>query len=62
MSEIWKRKLRTYFWIFDFDKDGVISKDHWVGMASRFFSFGLPDKEKAEQLKICFEQVRFKAI
>ncbi len=59
MSEYWKRKLRTYFTRLDFDKNGIISKDDWVGMGIRFAEFGKADKQKAEHLKEEFEKVRF---
>src|SRR6218665_1192887 len=58
MSEFWKRKIRRYFSTFDFDRDGVISKDDYLGMAIRYSKFGTEDQKKAEHLKTQFEDVR----
>jgi len=58
MSEFWKRKIRRYFSTFDFDRDGVISKDDFVGMAIQYSKFGKEDQKKAELLKTQFENVR----
>jgi len=41
MADIWERKIRTHFRRKDFDKDGVISRKDFVGMAERF-----ADREK----------------
>jgi Ca2+-binding EF-hand superfamily protein len=55
MSEFWKRKFRKFFSTIDFDRDGVVSKDDWVGLGIHFAKFGKPDKHKAEHLKTHFE-------
>ena len=57
MSEFWKRKIRTYFYTFDLDKDGIMSRDDWVGMAIRFADFEKAEKQKADHLRIQFENV-----
>jgi Ca2+-binding EF-hand superfamily protein len=49
--------MRTYLFTFDLDKDGVISKADWVGMAIRFAQYENADKKKAEHLKTQFENV-----
>lgn len=58
MSEYWKQKVRTYFTRLDFNNDGVISKDDWVGMGIRFAKFEKADKQKAEHLEKEFDKVR----
>jgi len=58
MSEFWKRKIRKYFSTFDFDRDGIISKDDWDKMPVQFANFENADKQKAEHLKTQFSSVR----
>ena len=58
MSEFFKRKARRYFSVFDLDRDGIISKNDFVGMAIRFAQVEKADKKKAENLKTEFETVR----
>lgn len=58
MSEFWMRKMRTYFSKFDFDNDGVISRDDMANMAIRFANFEKADAQKAEHLKTLFDNVR----
>ena len=51
MSVFWKRKMKTFVSLFDFDKDGVISKKDWDNMAFLFANFENADKQKAGHLK-----------
>src|SRR6218665_1399537 len=57
MSEFYKRKMRTYFSLFDFDKDGVLSREEWDQMPVLFANFENADKKKAEHLKTIFDNV-----
>lgn len=57
MSEFFKRKMRTFISLFDFDKDGVISKDDWDKFPVLFASFEKADKQKAEHLKTQYDNV-----
>lgn len=36
MSDLWTRKMKTYFSRIDFDKDGTITKADFEGMGERF--------------------------
>ena len=58
MSEFWKRKLKTYFSTFDHDKNGVISKAEWMGMAIGFAESEKADTQKADRIKTQFANVR----
>lgn len=58
MSEFWKRKMRTCFSIFDYDDDGIITKNDLTEMAIQFANFEKANKQKAEHLKLEFENVR----
>lgn len=58
MSELWKRKIRKYFSTFDFDNDGVISKEDFVGLTVRFCSFGHADEQQALHLRTQMANVR----
>ena len=50
--------MRTYFSLFDYDKDGVISKEDWDKMPVMFGSFKEADQHKLEHLKAQFDNVR----
>jgi len=43
--------MKTFVSLFDFDKDGVISKKDWDNMAFLFANFENADKQKAGHLK-----------
>ena len=58
MSEIWKRKMGKYFSTFDFDKDGFISEQDFLGLGVAFSSFGEVDKQKVQDLMTQLEHVR----
>ena len=51
MSDFWQKKMRVYFQRIDFDHDGVITKNDFVGMADRFIKTGKFDDKKAGELK-----------
>jgi len=36
MSDIWLRKIKTYFHVLDFEKKGVITLDDWELMPRKF--------------------------
>jgi len=50
--------MRTYLALFDFDNDGVISKEDWDKMPVLFASFKEADQQKADHLKTQFHNVR----
>jgi len=58
MSEFWKRKVRTFFTLLDYDKDGVMSKDDWIRLESHCVKFHNASKEKEEDFRTKFEKVR----
>lgn len=58
MSEFWKRKMKTHVSLFDYDKDGVISREDWNKMPVLFTSFEKADKQKGEHLKTVFDNMR----
>lgn len=51
MSEFWARKMRTYFDRIDFDKDGVITRSDFEGMADRFIESERLDPGRGKELK-----------
>jgi len=57
-SEFWKRKMRTWIARWDFDNDGVVSREEWDRMPVRFASFKEADPKKVEHLKTTFDNVR----
>lgn len=57
MSDIWERKIRTFFRRFDLDKDGTLHRAEFVALGE-----GIGDKEKfdpkqKEIVKKCFDDV-----
>ena len=59
MSEFLKRKLRTFFTVMDYDKDGVQTKEGWVTLGTRFANFENADQERVEDIKNRFSRVRY---
>jgi len=59
MSEFLKRKLRTYFNLKDFDKDGIQTKDNWEQLAITFAEHENADKERAKDIRTRFLNVRY---
>jgi Ca2+-binding EF-hand superfamily protein len=49
MSDFWVRKIKTYFQLFDYDKDGVITQKDFEGIAHGFVEFGKLDETKAKE-------------
>jgi len=57
MSAIWERKVRTHFRRKDFDKDGVIHRKDFVGMAERFADKEKFDKKQKKTAAKCFDDL-----
>lgn len=58
MTEFWVRKMRTYFDRIDFDKDGVITRSDFEGMADRFIESERLDPGRGKELKDKLIQVK----
>ena len=54
MSDLWIRKIRTYFLRCDFDKDGVIHRKDFMDMTER-----LGDLEKSDPKQMEISRQRF---
>lgn len=49
MSEFWLRKMRHFFKVHDFDKDGYIDENDFGEIARKFSEFNNVNPEKTEE-------------
>jgi len=58
MSDIWIRKMKTFFRRLDFDNDGVIHRKDFVHMAERFGDLAKFDPKQKDIARQSFDDVR----
>lgn len=51
MSDLWVKKMKTYFHRIDFDRDGSITKKDFEGMADRFIQSEKLSEARGKDLK-----------
>ena len=57
MSDIWLRKMRTFFRKLDFDNDGVVHRKDFVGMVERLGDLEKFDPKQKEISRQRFDDV-----
>ena len=51
MSDLWVKKMTTYFKRIDMDHDGVLTRKDFESMAQRFVETGRLDEKNAADIK-----------
>lgn len=62
MSGFWQRKMRTYFKVHDFDKDGYISEKDFTEYGRKFAESHKATTQKKEELMKDFSSVCYFSI
>src|SRR6218665_1760451 len=57
MTDFWEQKVRTHFRKKDLNKDGVITRDEFLGLGKRFAEQEKFDPQQTKKLMKCFDAV-----
>src|SRR6218665_1039183 len=57
MSDIWERKIRTFFRRFDLNKDGKLTREEFVSLGDGVAGNEKFDSKQKELLKQCLDDV-----
>jgi len=57
LGDFWERKMRTTFRVFDYNRDGVLTRQDYEDMAEHFINAGQLTGDKADQLRQKFTQL-----